>query len=94
MDKERKREEERIREGRKSEGEKEREGERGIVPDPKELTVISTSIFSFLPKNTFPKGNEDIGQIFHKHQQYAKTYTSETWLSILPGFICKPLLSF
>lgn len=56
MDKERKREEERMKEGRKSEGEKEREGERGIVPDLKELTVISTSIFSFLPKNMhFPR---------------------------------------
>lgn len=59
-----------------------------MASDLKELTVIPTSTFSFLLKNMhFPKGNENIGQVFYEHQEHAETCKSTSRLRTFPGFL-------
>ena len=61
----RKEEKERKRKDKGRKREEEKEGEIGIVPGLKELMVISTSIFSFLPKNMhFPREMRTLDKSF------------------------------
>lgn len=77
-----------MRRGERKEGERDRHTDGHY---PRTQGIYSYSCLGFLlplKEHAFPKGNEDIGQLFHEHQQFAKTYTSETWLSTIPDFIC------